>query len=471
MKCRLKILITLILLASLTYAQSNISGYWDGKIKMLTMNLDFQLKIEQTKNSLTALMSIPSQALKDYQLQVFTINKNKVHFELPSQAGIANFDGELKADSITGKILQAGIQGSFHLVRGVEPKQSPVTEVKKAEPLPYSEEEVAFKSGRILLAGTLTRPKENFKYPAVILLTGNGPQNRDEDIFGFKIFERIADFLTRRGIAVLRYDDRGVGGSTGNTMQSTTAEFADDAKAAIDFLKKLPNIDSKKIGFIGHSEGAIIASLVASYSSDVAFVVLISGSGVPGGDLLLEQQRLILNASGVENNLIEKNRELQVKINNVLSGGEDFSSIRNDIEIFAEKDFESLSPEIKNSILDKKSYLNSIVESQIVMFDNPWFRFFVKYDPAPSLKKVKVPVLMIFGGLDLQVSVHQNKNKMEEALEKGGNKNYKTVIFPEANHLYQAAKSGIPAEYESLKKEFVPGFLDTIGNWIIPIIK
>ena len=470
MKYYIRVIFVLFFIAYAAEAQSNISGYWSGKIKMLTMNLDFQLKIEKSKKSFNAFMSIPSQKLTDYRLQVFTIKKNKVNFELPSQAGIAKFEGTLKADSINGKILQAGIQGSFYLVRGIKPAESPLTDLNKKEPLPYSEEEIAFKSGRILLSGTLTSPSEDGKYPAVVLLSGNGPQNRDEEIFGFKIFERIADHLTRNGFAVLRYDDRGVGGSTGNTMQSTSEDFAEDANAALEFLKKLPNIDTKKMGFIGHSEGASIAALAASESDKAAFLIFISGTGVPGGDVLLEQQRLILKSSGVSDELINLNLDLQKKINGTLRENKDLNEIRKDIRTFAEKDFETLNPEIKSSIQDKNAYINSTVQSQIQMFNNPWFRFFVQFDPATQLPKVKVPVLMIFGGLDLQVPADQNKPKMEDALKAGGNHNFKSVVFPKANHLYQNAGTGSPSEYDSLKKEFTEGFLETITDWIKSII-
>ncbi|MHB8905371.1 MAG: alpha/beta hydrolase family protein [Melioribacteraceae bacterium] len=466
-----KMFIALVFIFSQTNAQNDIAGYWSGKIKMLTMNLDFQIKVEKTKKTLNAFMSIPSQKLENYQLAVFTFKKNKLHFELPSQAGTAKFDGELIVDSIKGKILQAGIQGTFYLARSEEQKTIPKSESKINEPLPYLEDEVAFKSGRILLAGTLTIPKEEKKYPAVILLTGSGPQNRDEEIYGFKIFQKIADYLTRRGIAVLRYDDRGVGGSTGNTMQSTTEDFAGDAQAAIDFLKKQKNIDPKKIGFLGHSEGAIIAPMVAANSNDVAFMVLMSGTGVNGGEVLLEQQKLILKASGVADSLINQNLELQKEINKALNNNKDLNDIRNDIQTFAEKDYETLSPDIKASIKDKKAYINSTVQSQIMVFNNPWFKYFINYDPAPALQKVKVPVLMTFGELDLQVPVNQNKPKMEDALRLGGNNNFKSIIFPKANHLYQEAKTGSPGEYNELEKEFVPGFLEKIGDWIEQIVK
>ncbi len=466
MKIILKAITVLLLLAFPIYAQSDIAGTWGGEIKMLTMQLEFQLKIVKSKNSFAGFMSIPSQKLNEYQLQVFTFKKNKIHFELPSQAGTAKFDGDLKADSIKGKILQAGIEGSFYLTKNKKTGATVQTEIKKSELLSYSEEEVAFKSGRILLAGTLTYPKSGNKFPTVILLTGNGPQNRDEDILGFKIFERIADYLSSHGFAVLRYDDRGVGGSTGNTMRSTTADFADDAKAAIDFLKKQSNIDSKKISLLGHSEGASIAALAADNNKDVACLIFMSAPGLPGGEILLEQQRLILKAGKVSDEIIGQNLELQKKINDVLLKNKDFETLRKDIETFAQKDFETLSPEIKNSIKDKNAYINSTVQSQIAMFDNPWFHYYIQYDPSLILSKINQPVLLTFGGLDLQVPVNQNKPVIEEALKRGGNNKIKSVVFPKANHLYQEAVTGSPAEYQSIKKEFVDGFLKDISDWL-----
>ena len=471
MKTLLKIFFFLILSLSQIDAQKEILGYWSGKLKMLSIELDFQIKVSKSDKSLDGFITIPSQKVSEYKLPVFTYKKNKVHFELPGSAGTAKFDGTLKADSIKGTLLQAGIKGIFNLAKTDQPVKEDPVEIQKEEPLSYSEEDVAFKNGRILLAGTLTTPKAEGKFPAVILLTGNGPQDRDEDIFGFKVFQKIADHLTKNGFAVLRYDDRGVGGSTGNSLQSTTEDFSNDALAAIEFLKKQNSIDQTKIGLLGHSEGAQIAELAAVNSKDVSFIVLLAGNGVDGGTALIEQQKLILKASGFTDSLITENIELQDKINNALRNDVDLNDIRKDIRAFAEKDYAGLNNDVKNSIQDKETYLNSNVQSQIIFYNNPWFRFYVKYDPYPTLEKIKIPVLMIFSELDLQFPPSLNKQKMEEALNKAGNKNFKSVLFPKANHLYQEAKIGSPAEYSELKKEFVPGFLETISSWIQGVAK
>ncbi len=473
MKSIRKYILLILIFCSHVEAQSDILGFWDGNLKMLTMNLQFQLKIANTGKSLNAFMNIPSQGVKAYLLQVFTYKKSKVYFELPGQAGIAKFDGMLKGDSIKGTLLQAGIKGIFFLKRSVEQTDAVQQENKPGEPLPYSEDEVVFKSGKILFSGTLTTPKgdTNAKYPAVILLTGNGPHNRDENIYGFKIFEKIADYLTRKGIAVLRYDDRGIGGSTGNKMSSTTEDFAGDALSAIEFMKKQKNIDVDKIGLLGHGEGGIIASMSAARSKDIAFIVLMSGTGVDGGDLILEQQKLLLKSANVPDSMIAQNLELQKKINDALRNDKDLNNLKSDIRKFAEEDYNNLSANIKASIQNKEAYLNSNVQSQIAVFNNMWFKFFIKNNPYDALIEVTIPVLMTFGELDLQVPAEQNKPKMEEALTKAGNKNFKSIIFPKANHLYQEAKTGNPSEYAELSKEFVPDFLKTISDWILQITK
>jgi len=470
-KTLLRIFFISILSLSQINAQKEILGYWSGKLKMINIELDFQINVTKTNKSLNGFISIPTQKVSEYKLPVFTYKKNQIHFELPSSAGTAKFDGKLKADSINGTLLQAGMKGTFSLGKTTQPivQNQPAEQID--EPVPYLKDDIAFKNGRILLTGTLTIPKADGKFPAIILLTGNGPQDRNEDIFGFKIFKIMADYLTRKGFAVLRYDDRGVGGSTGNTMQSTTEDFSNDALAAIEFLKKQDNIDRTKIGLLGHSEGCQIAELTAVNSKDVSFIVLLSGNGVDGGKALIEQQKLILKASGVADSLIAQNLELQNKINYALYNDIDINSLQKDIKAFAEKDYEGYGKEVKKSIQDKETYINSNVQSQINIFNNPWFKFYVKYDPIPTLEKIKIPVLMLFGEFDLQFPSSLNKPRMEEALAKAGNKNFKSIIFPKANHLYQEAKIGSPTEYSVLKKEFVPGFLDTIGDWVLNVIK
>lgn len=467
----LRIVLFIMIGSSIICAQDDVAGYWAGKIKVLSTELDFSVKIIRTGDSLSAAMNIPAQNLKNYPLANLSYAGNNLKFDLIFPGGKASFDGLLEADSIKGTFLQSGFKGSFYLLPGIEPREEVSEKKPEEEKLPYNHDEVTFNDGDIKLAGTFTYPKTGEKFPAVVFITGSGPQNRDEEVFGFKIFRIIADHLTKNGIATLRYDDRGVGGSTGNTMQSTTEDFAHDALSAVDYLKTRKEVDKTKIGLIGHSEGGIVAPLAATISNDVSFIVLLSGTGVKGADILIEQQKLILQKSGVDPAFIESNLALQRKINQALLEGKDLNELKPEMKKLAEKDFDNLNAETKSAIADRNAYLDNMVNGQIMQFNNNWFKFFVKYDPAPTLENVACPVLMTFGGLDLQVPESQNRPVMEAALKAGGNKNFKTIVYPKANHLYQEALTGSPSEYASLPKDFVKGFLDDITNWIKEITK
>ena len=336
------------------------------------------------------------------------------------------------------------------------------------EPLPYNSEEVTFSNGDIKLAGTLTIPKTEGKHPAVVMITGSGPQNRDEELFGFKPFKVIADYLTRNGIAVLRYDDRGVGGSTGESVSHYTSEdFADDVLEAVKFLKPRNDINPEQIGLMGHSEGGIIAPLAAAKSNDIAFIVLMAGTGVKGIDIIKEQSALIMRAEDTPEEIIKANNELMDKAYKILESNGNLEDIRGDLEKLVLINYDEMTEEEKDAIKDKDEYIKTRVDAHIKQLDLPWMKYFLSYDPAPTLEKVKCPVLMLFGELDLQVPPSQNEAPMEKALREGGNKDYTTVVFPKANHLFITAKTGSPTEYSKLPKEFVPDFLDTIKDWII----
>jgi pimeloyl-ACP methyl ester carboxylesterase len=287
----------------------------------------------------------------------------------------------------------------------------------------YKEEKVIFNNGNIKLAGTLTIPSNEGKHPAVVMITGSGPLNRDEEYMGMKPFKIIADHFTNKGIAVLRYDSRGVGESTGNVLLSTFPDFANDVMAAINYLKNRNEINASQVGLCGHSEGAFIASLCASSYDDITFIILISGGGHTGEKIFLSQSELIMKADG----------ESQDKINDILISQKKLLSLI--LEEAKGTEIESLLIEITNKSMNiqtnvenvSKEQLNNNIKDQITcqleQFNSPWFKYFLEYDPIPKLEKVKCPVLMLFGELDLQTSTELNKDPMIEALRRGGNKN------------------------------------------------
>lgn len=448
------------------YSQQSIDGSWSGKINIMDSEIGIDVKFKTEADSIRGTINIPEQNAVDLKLIHIDFAPPKVYFELPAGQSLAVFDGKFENDSITGKFTQAGIEGTFSLLKGGDQTQVKPEEV--TEPLPYNSEEVTFSNGDIKLAGTLTIPKTEGKHPAVVMITGSGPQNRDEELFGFKPFKVIADYLTRNGIAVLRYDDRGVGGSTGESVSHYTSEdFADDVLEAVKFLKPRNDINPEQIGLMGHSEGGIIAPLAAAKSNDIAFIVLMAGTGVKGIDIIKEQSALIMRAEDTPEEIIKANNELMDKAYKILESNGNLEDIRGDLEKLVLINYDEMTEEEKDAIKDKDEYIKTRVDAHIKQLDLPWMKYFLSYDPAPTLEKVKCPVLMLFGELDLQVPPSQNEAPMEKALREGGNKDYTTVVFPKANHLFITAKTGSPTEYSKLPKEFVPDFLDTIKDWII----
>jgi len=465
--------ITLVMYACLALALGNSGlaqglpgNHWEGAISILGSELVINVDFTVAGDSLKATIDIPQQGAKALALKNVSLKAPRIHFELPAGPGLAVFDGEVHADSMKGEFSQAGVAGKFHLVQR-EVKKTVVHEA----PVPYHQEEVTFHNGDVTLAGTLTLPPDKGSHPAVILITGSGAQNRDEEIFGFKPFRMIADHLTRKGIAVLRYDDRGVGGSTGSMSTSTTADFAKDVEAAIAFLRARNDIDTKHIGLCGHSEGGIVAPMVAAKDRNVAFVILMAGTALPGGDIILYQLEHMAREAGANETEIASSIATQKKVYACIRSGEGWDELKRELRKEARARYDEMSPEKRKGIPDIDQRIDASVNATIESARSPWFKYFVEYDPAPALAKVTCPVLALFGELDTQVPVSLNKAPMERAAIQGGNKDFTVSVLPSANHLFLKAKTGSPSEYMGLPKDFVAGFLDTLSDWILARVK
>jgi pimeloyl-ACP methyl ester carboxylesterase len=440
-----------------------ILGGWTGAIDVGSQSLRIIVHFTSVSSELKATIDIPEQNAKEISLKNVRFDSTAVHMDLPAGLGVAVFDGHLSGDSIGGSFTQAGLAGSFGLKRG-----EPAEEEKASEPPPpYRVEDVVFHNDTLTLAGTLTLPPKEGRHPAVVMITGSGAQNRDEELFGFKPFKIIADYFTRHGIAVLRYDDRGVGGSSGSTSESTTSDFATDVLAALKYLQTRPDINPKEIGLCGHSEGGIVAPLAASRSKDVAFIVLIAGPGVDGERILLAQAELIMRADSASEQEINDALSVNKRIYEIVKSGKDLASFRPELENQVRREVDAMKPERRESIKDADAYIKARVDATIKQVQNPWFKYFLTYDPEPALEKVRCPVLALFGERDLQVPAEMDKTAMEKALRKGGNKDFTMKIMPKANHLFLTAVTGSPSEYATMKKEFVPGFLETMTDWIL----
>ncbi len=455
---------SLVMLAGGVLAgQAGLAGRWEGRIDVAGTQLGIIVNVTESDAGPAATIDIPQQMATGLPLANLRVQPPKVHFELPAGPGRALFDGEMKGDAITGTFEQAGVKGAFQLKRAGAVQPPPPSQ----PPPPYRQVEVKVPNGSLTLAGTLTMPPSGGPFPAVVLITGSGAQNRDEEVFGLKPFQMIADYLTRQGIAVLRCDDRGVGGSTGSMSQALSSDFADDALASIAFLKGRPEIDPARIGLLGHSEGGLVAPIAATRSADVAFIILLSGTAVTGERIMLAQSDLVMRAAGATEEAVRRNTEIQRRIFAAVRTGQGWDEVAATLRSDIKAAVDALPEAQRKAIPDQEAFIQSQVNAQLAAARTPWFRYFLDYDPAPTLAKVRCPVLAIFGERDLQVPVALNREPMEQALKSGGNRSYEIHVLARANHLYQDSKTGGVQEYTILKKEFVPELLPLVSSWIL----
>lgn len=329
-------------------------------------------------------------------------------------------------------------------------------------PFPYRVEELAVESAPgVRLSGTLTLPQGAGPFPAVVLVSGSGAQDRDETLAGHKPFLVLSDYLTRRGIAVYRYDDRGTARSTGNHAAATSEDFAVDARAAVAALRARTDIRRDAVGIVGHSEGGLIAPLVArDPAAGVGFVVMLAGPGIPGDSILILQADLIAKAGGTPDSVRARARVASRRIYDVVRTERDTVRL---VQRVREQTRAIIAATANAQPLPD----STMVELQVRQLTSPWFRYFLSYDPRPTLRAVKVPVLALNGTLDLQVPHAENLSAIGDALRAGGNRDVTLLELPRLNHLFQTATTGAPSEYASIEETFAPAALQRIGDWIL----
>ena len=442
-------------------AQTPLPGKWEGAIYIGGINLDIIVTFHDSSGTLSGTIDIPQQGARGLALRNVVSAGSVVHFELPAGLTTAIFNGTINADSLTGLFVQGQAQGTFALL----PSAIAGSRRTAEPPPPYPQREVTFENDTVTLAGTLTLPPTPGKHPALVLLTGSGAQDRDENVYGFKIFKQIADTLTRRGFAVLRFDDRGVGGSTGSQANCTTDDYAGDALAAVKFLKSQAGIDASRIDLLGHSEGAIAASIAASRDpGDVAGIVLMAGPGLRGDSLVNSQIGLMAKQAGASAADIQEALSLQNAIYDAMRSNGDMSDIRKRIALVAARQYAELTDEQRKSYPDSVAFVDTSAERSLSQTRSLWFRRFIDIDPVSYVRELRCPVLALFGELDQQVILELNRPVIQKALSQ--NKNASIVVVPNANHLFQKAQSGSLAEYGSLQKQFTPKFLDALLAWL-----
>ena len=457
------ILIGFFCLLTFSIYGQEIAGQWNGALKVQGTQLRLVFTIKKTESGFSSTMDSPDQGAKG--IPTTSTNFENSILKITIANAKIEYEGTLgKDNSIVGTFKQGGQSFPMNLSKEVIEKEKLKRPQEPTKPYSYYSEDLVFenKKAGIQLAGTLTLPKKEGVFPAVILISGSGPQNRDEELLGHKPFLVISDFLTKNGIAVLRYDDRGTALSKGDFSTATSVDFASDVEAGIDYLKTRIEIDKKKIGLIGHSEGGIIAPMVASKSKDVAFIVMLAGPGIQGDQILLLQQKLIGKASGISDEDLNKSETINKKVFETVKKSSSLENLKLDITSILKDSLHEITKTQRPEGVSEEEYIKSLVK-QIA---NPWMQYFIQYNPAPALEKVKCPVLAINGEKDLQVPPKENLEAIKKALAKGGNKDVTTKEFPNLNHLFQECQTGSPAEYATIEQTFSPIALAEIFNWI-----
>jgi uncharacterized protein len=435
----------------------DVEGYWRGRLQLpIGAQITIALVItRRADGQLSAVLDSPDQGAMGIPVSTVTVTDRRLRADVQRIGGV--FEGVLEPqDRLAGEWRQGG--RSLPLVlerRDPGERVLPKRPQEPRPPYPYLVEEVRYQNPRagVTRAGTLTVPKSTQPVPAVLLLTGSGPQDRDESLVGHRPFLVLADHLTRQGIAVLRVDDRGVGDSSGDPSP-TIVEQADDAIAGVSFLATRREIDPKRIGLVGHSEGGVVAPLAAT-KSPVAFLVLLAGTGVPGEQVLHTQAADLARAAGASEERIQSQRTQMERVFAVLKATPDRAAAEPELR----KLLESRAP-------DTSEASRARIDGQLRALLEPWYRALLVYDPRPVLRAVRVPVLAINGEKDLQVSAADNLPAIEQNLRAGGNTEVTVQALPGLNHLFQTCTSGAVSEYSRIEETFAPAALTIVSDWI-----
>ncbi len=470
MKTLLTLPIFLFFGLSASLAQPAFEGSWEGVLNIQGMQLPLVVHLNNAKTGYVGKFDSPKQ--KAYGIPLSSVDaKGDTLLFTVSDAQIRYQGIWVTGDSLVGTFTQAGRSLPMNLKRMTSDKapieQSVVIRSQTPpKPYPYATKEVKIKNkaAKLELAATLSMPTGKGPFPAAILISGSGPQNRNSEVFDHEPFLVLADFLTRQGIAVLRYDDRGVAGSTGDFNKATSADFATDATAAFDFLVKSKDIDKQKIGFIGHSEGGMIAPLAFEMRPTAGFVVLLAGVGIPVDALLLEQLQAVGSAEGLAQSTLDS----QMLINKSIFGW------LKQLPVDQAKDsiqalFITALKQLPIGDIEARQQLELQQKSTLKTYTDPWFLYFIQYEPAAALAKISCPVLALNGDKDVQVIAESNLAGIQAALQKGGNTHVQVEALAGLNHLFQPSKTGAVSEYAEIDITFDEAAMQKISSWILKL--
>jgi uncharacterized protein len=432
--------------------------FWSGTIELPGAVLSFHVALRQDGERWVGTIDTPEQGARGMPLDGIEVDPRRVVFGVGAVGAKWTIALDEHGEPSSCRLEQRGMTLECGVAAISAERYAELTAIPRPQmpqpPFDYDAIEVTFENAAAgtRLAGTLTIPRGGTPRPVLLLVSGSGPQDRDCTLLGHKPFWLIADHLARQGIAVLRVDDRGVGGSTGDRSTATTADFVGDALAGIEFLRKEPRIDPKRIGILGHSEGGIVAPAVAVANKDVAFVVLFAAPGLPGADLIVQQVEDLTRATGVAEDEVKRAGALQREVMDiVLAGGPD----------------PELRAKLRKHLAGRPGVDDAALDVQIAQLTTPWYRHAMAYDPRPVLRKLKAPTLIVGGELDLQVNTARNVPAITKALRAGGNRKVTVHRLAGLNHLLQHAKTGLPMEYQTIEETMAPEVLKLLAQWIL----
>ncbi|WP_405285471.1 alpha/beta fold hydrolase [Gaopeijia maritima] len=440
----------------------DLVGDWSGALEVAGTRLPIVFHITADDEGYAATMDSPNQGAFGIPAGRPSVEGDRVTIAVAAVGG--SWTGTVAGDTLAGEWTQGGQALPLVLVRGGPAAPPPPARPQHPEPpFPYDVEEVRYPvpGTDVELAGTLTLPPGGGPVAAALLITGSGPQNRDEEVMGHRVFAVLADALTRAGIAVLRVDDRGVGESTGDFSAATSDDFARDAAAGVAFLKEHARVDPQAVGLVGHSEGGLVAPMVAA-EVETAFSVLLAGPAVNGEEVLVAQTAHMQRAQGVPPAQVEANRTAIRAVARILR--------ERPREVWADEVREALMAAVPAGVPEAQAaQVRAAVDGQVQSFATPWMARFVAYDPRPALEALDGPVLALFGALDAQVLPSQNLTPMREAL--ADNPEATVEVLDGLNHLFQPAESGLPTEYAQIETTVDPAALDRVARWILAVTR
>ena len=440
--------------------EADLSGTWSGSLDVMGQKLPLVFHFEQEGESWKGTADSPAQGAKGMPLKNILFNGLMTSWEFEQIPAL--YEGVLVGDTLKGNFTQSGTLFQLDLTR--VPAGSKAMEMARPQepkpPFEYEEMATSFKnaSGHVI-AGTITKPKGAGPFPAVVLISGSGPQNRNGELFGHQPFWVMADYLTRNGIAVFRYDERGVGESEGDLSQATSYDLKDDAADALFHLKKYPFVNQRKVGAIGHSEGGMIGWMLAA-AANLDFLVALAAPVVPIDEFMEQQTLTVLKVANASEEIIEQRLTLNKKVYKAVKNTESYNDLEENLEKMLREHLVELGISEESLEVETSAIMDAFGPTL-----SPWFFEFMKFSSEPFIEKIQIPVFAAFGGKDIQTSAPMNSEALRKMTTEKGDL-FNIVTYPDLNHLFQTAETGSVAEYATNPETFNKEVLDDIIKWV-----